>query len=383
MTEDGPHLEYAIYFKDMMTYMTDSNREKILSSDSTKLDTHFSTHSKPVLGTIMTLTCLFPMLFCSCGRLESHSSGDTESRMDEPVTFMTAKGLDITCIKGLDIFTFDDDRLGRLDSYQVADASGYERIRIHSRSGDKIVFISANSMTDRYGWGKVTSLRSLDDFYADLTDEDPYALLMNGTCRIKAGDGTPYEMDLRPLASEICLRSISCDFSGKSYAGAQLKNVSVYLTNVNTRCSITAEGAVKPTHIINNGMLNEDDIATFRYPETVFQRLGQTVGNRKVTADIRLYCYPNSSEKEGPGTPCTRLVIEGDIDGETYWWPIEVNGKDDDGEKGIYRNCRYVYDIVIRRKGMTDPDITIDTEDIDISIERKAWNEKDSYQILF
>lgn len=370
----------------MTTYIKDSYREKMFSSDSIKLDTHISKIlkiSKPVLGTILTLTCLFPMLFCSCRESSIPLASGPEAHMTDSVMMKMTKGLEITCIKGLDIFTFDDDRLMRLDSYQKTDASGYEKVGIHSRSGNKIIFICANSMTDRYGWGDITSFHSLNGHYADLAEEDPQALFMTGVCHAEAGNGDLYEMDLRPLASEICLRSISCDFTGKSYAGSLMKNVCVYLTNVNSRCSITADGAVMPTQIVNNGRLNEDEVAGFGYPEIIFRRLKQNVGSRKVNTDIRLLCYPNAAVEEGPGSPFTRLVIEGDIDGQTYWWPIEVNRSGDSGEEGIFRNRRYVYDIVIRRKGMTDPETPVDTDDIDISIETTAWNEKESYPIVF
>lgn len=368
----------------MTTNNTDSNREKMFSSDSTKLDTHISTRSKPVLGTIMTLTCLFPMLFCSCrDSLIFFDNGTEKQSITDSVSLTITKGVEITCIKGLDIFTFDDDRLMRLDSYRSTYASGSERIGIHSRGGNKIVFICANSKTDRYGWSDITSFPSLDNHSADLTKEDPQALFMTGKCHVEAGKSELYEVDLRPLASEICLRSISCDFTGKSYAGSVLKNVSVYLTNVNSQCSITADGMVMPAQIVNNGRLNEDDVAGFEYPEIIFRRLKQSVGSRKITTDIRLLCYPNTADREGPGSPFTRLVIEGEIDGKTYWWPIEVNRDGNGEDEGIFRNRRYVYDIVIRRKGMTDPETPIATEDIDISIETTTWNEKESYPVVF
>ena len=76
-------------------------------------------------------------------------------------------------------------------------------------------------------------------------------------------------------------------------------------------------------------------------------------------------------------------MIEGEIEGERYWWPIEVNRDNGTAEKGIYRNCRYIYDIVIRRKGMTSPDAPVTSDDIDISIETTTWNEKDSYTVGF
>lgn len=363
----------------MDKYKENSYREKTFLSDSTKLDTHYKTYSKPVLGTIMTLTCLFPILFCSC----IESADNVEPSIRNMVSLDMTKGISTQCIENLDIFTFDDDRLMKLDSYLRTDASGYDRLGIHSRSGDKIVFICANSRTDRYGWSQISSYTSLHDRHAILEEEDIDALLMTGHGKIKAGNGQTGEISIRPVASEINLRSISCDFRGKSYEGEMLKNICVYLVNVNSRCSITAEGKVMPTHIINSGGLNEDDISRFRHPEIIFRKLGQSIGVRQVMTDIRLLCYPNGAESEGPGSPFTRLVIEGEIEGEKYWWPIDINREDESTEKGIFRNCRYTYDVVIRRKGMNSPDTPASAEDIDISIEIQSWDEKDSYSVGF
>ena len=86
---------------------------------------------------------------------------------------------------------------------------------------------------------------------------------------------------------------------------------------------------------------------------------------------------------EGPGTPFTRLVIEGKIRGETFWWPIEINREDGTQVPGIHRNCRYVFDIVITRKGNKDPDTAIGKETADIRMETRPWNEKEEQVIPF
>jgi hypothetical protein len=364
----------------MDRYKENSYRGKAFLSDSTQLDTHLKTHSKPVLGAIMTLICLSPLLFYSCNGIE-----DAEERQMEmvPISLKMTKGKEDIGIRNIDIFTFDNDRIMRLDSYIRTDDIDSDYISLESRTGDKLIFACANSITDRYGWGDINTFSSLDNHISILEKENPDALVMTGSCTVKAGSSVVGTLNLRPLVSEVCLRSISCDFSGKAYEGELMKNVSVYLVNVNSRCSLTAEGKVMPTQIMNNGRLDEDEVAEFEYPEIIFRRIGQAIGSRKTNTDIRLLCYPNAAENEGPGTPFTRLVIEGEIEGKRYWWPIEVNRDNGTEEKGIYRNRRYIYDIVIRRKGMTSPDEPVVSEDIDISIETKTWNEKDSYTVGF
>ena len=59
----------------------------------------------------------------------------------------------------------------------------------------------------------------------------------------------------------------------------------------------------------------------------------------------------------------------------TYYWPINV--------KDIERNCRYVYDIVIRRKGTSDPDTPINLDECTVQYDIKPWEEKEECRIRF
>ena len=62
----------------------------------------------------------------------------------------------------------------------------------------------------------------------------------------------------------------------------------------------------------------------------------------------------------------------------TYYWPITINP-----EVGIDRGCRYVFDLLIRRKGCTDPDIAFDPLSIEIDMKINPWIEKENYTVGF
>ena len=103
-----------------------------------------------------------------------------------------------------------------------------------------------------------------------------------------------------------------------------------------------------------------------------------------LSAELLSHLYlvtPNETEAEGPGSPFTRLVIEGKVDGTTYYWPININRKD--GGTGISRNCRYVFDVRLTRLGHTDPDIPVETEDAEIIMEVQPWEELEEYGVRF
>lgn len=345
-------------------------RLSIISSDTLYLNLSALIQSTLYLFT----TGLLPALF-SC------SSAIPEVRSPQVLCVETATT--DTGVHTLDIFTFNDDILMRLDSYlRIEDPDSYD-IDIRSQNGPKHIIICANARNGKEGWTDINSVQSLEDRYADLVYERRDRLLMTGRRDIMAGSSGRNTISVRPLVGEITLRSIRCDFTGRPYAGQKITDVSIYLTNVNARCRMLAEGSVKPTHIMNAGGLDPEDVKRMSDPDLLYRALDTDIGYRTCMPDIRFLCYPSSWPEESPGTPFTRLVIEGTLDGERLMWPIDVNRAEGTGNPGVHRNCSYVYDVVITRKGVFDPEETISTDMMDIRMEVRKWEEKNGYSIEF
>ena len=348
-------------------------REKSISSTiSNKLSTLNVHH--PALGIITTLLLLPALSSCT-------DSVDPVSAKSEDTVMTTKVTLELTdeaSIPGqIDIFAFENSGAGHLDSYQHIESSDCRTIEFRSQSGEKHVFICADGQRDIYGWAGINSYESLDKIYIDLRKERREALCATAEGIINAGSGIIHHMELRKMASEVVLRSIRCDFSGTGYEGETITGVCVYLTNVNTQCALTADSHIIPMETANQGGLDPDDVESFREPDMIFREMAEDIGRKSHDVDMSFICYPNTSVRESPGTPFTRLVIEGKIRGETFWWPIDINREDGTQEPGIHRNCRYVFDIVITRKGNKDPDTAIGKETADIRMETRPWNEKE------
>ena len=272
----------------------------------------------------------------------------------------------------LDILVFNDDRLKRLDSYQRLEYFDSDIAYASSTGGDKIFFLYYGSCDDRYGWAQINSLGSLSKICSHLENEARDNPVMTGQCRCTAGESTT-AVELTPLSCMICLTHLQCDFSGTAYANSTVTNVRAYLSNVNATCSIVPESSGS-SRLINVGMLNPEDMKGFSDKSIVMQEITDMLGIDRLKTDACFLCYPNS---QGKGRN-TRLVIEGQIDGETYYWPIEV------GEgNGVVRNSLYSYSILLRRKGTSDPDILIDRRNIELEMKVKPWEEKDNYSVGF
>lgn len=282
----------------------------------------------------------------------------------------------------LDVFAFNDDPLMRLDSYMRLEESDLNEVEMVTQSGSKMMFICANSRKDRYYWTGVDSYHSLKDIHVEIEEESQIYPVLTGECSIEAGSGKACTVNLSPLYAEIVLNSIRCDFTGKAYEGECIRDPQTYLINVNASSSLSASTAKNPQRYINQGFLNQDDLRMFTEPEIIHRKLKEDISSKASHPEIRFLCYPNTAHEDGIGTPYTRLVIEGTLNGERLYWSVNVN-RPPDGNGGIERNCRYTYDILIRNKGSDNPDIPVKEGDVTIKMETASWKEKKDYEILF
>ena len=273
----------------------------------------------------------------------------------------------------LDILAFNDDRLQRLDSYQrIEDFDGTAAFA-ESTGGKKIFFLYSGTQKDRYSWAEICSFSSLGKITCDLEKESCDTPSASGLCRCEAGRLSD-ELEMSPLTCRIAVRSLQCDFNGKPYSGQSICNARVYLINVNAVSPIVPDSPERPTRLINAGMLNESDIKAFVDRSIIVQDLKEDITVTTLHPDISLLCYPNSEDR----SRSTRLVIEGEVEGNRYYWPIEVN----DG-LSPERGHRYTYRITIRGKGVCDPESILEPTVADIQFDIEQWQEKEEYQVGF
>ncbi len=336
----------------------------------------YSVHFPPFLGTF-TLLSFLPAFLYGCNAPQALP----DSSIPEIVTKISTEAISGK-IADLDIFVFRNDRMQRLDCYQKVEDPASWNNEVVSSSGERIIAVCANSGMSAGEWASITSLSYLRNLSFSLENESIAHPFMYGVAEVSPGSSSKNKtLYIRPLMSIVELRSIKCDFRGRPYAGEVLEDVRVYLTNVNAEYRIMEDSEILPTRIINAGRLREEDVALMSDPGMIVRDIEGTIGEKVWRPGIQLACYPNNSTTEGPGTPFTRLVIEGKIKGETFYWPLNIN-KEDNGY-GIGRNERYRYDITITRKGTKDPDTPVRKEDIDINFSIEKWDEKQECEVIF
>ncbi len=334
-------------------------------------------HFLPFLGHYL-LSFLLPALLYGCTEAaESTSPGGTEritkiSMLHPP-----------SAIRNMDIFVFRDDRLQTIDCYQRFDSMDEWREAIVSSGGERIITALANGTYTKEDWYKVRSRSYLGGVSVNLEDETREYPLMSGESRVNTHLASAAEsLPLTPLAGEIRLNSLCCDFSGKVYKGERLTDVRAYLINVNAECGIIEDSSAAPRRIVNAGRLREEDIGRFARPDLILQEIPGEIGREEVHPAVSLRAYRSCHPKESPGTPFTRLVIEGRISGNIYYWPIDIN-RDMDEEPGIRRGRIYSYDVKITSKGSSDPDSPVSPEEITINKKVTQWKEMEEYEVSY
>lgn len=288
--------------------------------------------------------------------------------------------------KAVDIFIFNDDGLRRIDSYQRLTTGNEPYIDAASRKGKKIVTAIVNPQEKDYEWNSISSFESVAGTYTDLRLEDPEFPLMSGVIHITATDDGSFDMPVCPAISEVYVRSIKCDFSDRPYHDARLENASAYLTNINSLVTLVPDGSNTPSAPMNTDGYPTESMKRMEHPEMVYAGFNEDIGTETIYPEIRLYCYPNGSEEDTEGTPFTRLVIAGDIEGRRYYYPLNINRGEfgmSAWHSGIERNCRYIFDITIRQTGVTDPCIPVSGETVTINGTVEPWYQRPETEIEF
>ena len=314
---------------------------------------------------------------CSCQKEQTINP----NKSDENMTYR----IPIECksdsyeINSVSILTFRSDSLGRLESYQHIDNIRDGKIWLACSSGPKTSYVYANLMIKDEDIARISTVNDLDKFHCNLEDTTGSSPFMSGVVKTDEWSGAAI-VHLKPMISEITLHTIKCNFAGTPYEGEELKDASIYLVNVNAQCSL-GESSYQVQRFVNMGGLNPNDLRNFRDPGIIWKTIQEDIGKNTIHTDISLYCFHNIGTEEGPGSPFTRLVLEGKIQGETYYWPISIN-RATDGE-GIRSNTSHIYNLTIRRKGSLDPDAEMFIKDCNIAMEWEEWKEKEEYVISF
>lgn len=298
----------------------------------------------------------FPALLSSCVDIYPESA----AREIIVTTKSSADGL-------LDLFFFDASEPFFLDSYQriTPDASPVYGL---SGAGRKLAVAISAREEDIYDRSYVRALGDLSSDIFSLSRERPVNPLLFGSAYLEEGRTRTVMLQLKPALCCIRVRSLCCNFRERPYLGKSLENVKLWLVNAVSEFA-PADGAEgRPVSWENYGCLGSDS------PLLCQDGIG-TVGIERIYPDVSLYCYPNPVEDETPGSPFTRLVVEGNVGAVHCYYPVNL--------EGMMPGKAYDLDITLLRIGTSDPDLPAVTGQIITEYSTVPWNEKEPHTEIF
>ena len=312
--------------------------------------------------------CLLSIHILPAFFLLSCSSAVAPADESTPQTILVKSGAEAYG-RTIDFLFFDDDPLGRLDSFSRIVCTDEGSSGTVCGSGRKIIAAISADGEDSYDYADIRDYRTLSAMERHLCDEDPSNPVLSGEAR--SGDAV---ITIKPLLTKIRINSLLADFRLHPYSGAVMEDVRIYLTNIPSSSPVLGVREAPPSSWLNLGGYFEEDAATLKHPEMIFSTTGN-VGREVIFPSVELYCYPSGIAEESFGSPMTKLVIEAMIDGERWYYPILM--------KDLARGDLISMDITFTGKGTQDPETPVSRENIIISTNIIPWTEKEPFTAIF
>ena len=326
---------------------------------------------------ILIAFALFPSFFgfVSCSKTEDGTGNGNESVLHVSILPQTkASGAghgvqsDDNLVKTLEIFIFraEGNDAGALDTYKKfaeEDLTSLSDLPVNTTTGLKHIYAVANS--HRENWNGVQSLSQFKEVCARLQSENLKDFTMTGSVEAMLQSSTSVTFAVSRLVARVELSSIKTSFAGTPYQGTLLENVKVYLTNVISERFYADGGLPEGVAIFNSKMAVAGDINGCAMSGMLYEQIMQKIGATAHAIPHYFYCYPNEVEDETDETRFTKLVIQADLNGNTYYYPIPL--------ENIERNSAYSLSVNIMRPGTLDPEQPLEKGVLDVTLNVLDW----------
>lgn len=262
----------------------------------------------------------------------------------------------------------------KLDTYKRFSGAAVEDLTLTTTTGPKTICIIVNEHTNAFKG--VTDLTKFRALVTNLKDELVGSFTMYGEAEETLGATTSVTLSVKRLISRVGVTTIKTDFAGTPYADMTLSNIKLYLVNAHAQKVIYNNASSPSTPLVYNTteLVGEDANSTTE-ANLIYEPLTGTIDDTGISTPYFFYCYSNETDDM---TECTKLVLQADLDGVTYYYPIPVHQENygytsSDGYYGIRRNTTYSYGITVTRPGSLDPNIPLVPGDLELTINVEDW----------
>lgn len=333
---------------------------------------------------LITLASIFT-ISCTKNLIPVETSGESTLTINLSGTSIDSKAVgshgnqaDDNYVNTLDIFVFNaaGENAGELDAYKRFTASdGITNLQLKATTGNKKIYVIANS--HRPDWKGINTLAAFQAVQTSLQKDDVKNFIMTGNIDVTLQATTSVNIPISRLTARVQLASIKTAFAGGPYAGLKLTNVKVFLLNVHGVKNLH-DGNITTPVILNSKVLNGTDVNGCTMLGMLYDAVTPAIDDTGYQTPHYFYAYENTLEAEAADNRFTRLVIQADLNGKTYYYPVNINREGygyvaSNGHKGVKRNTAYEINVTIMRPGSTDPDKPIQYGTLNVSLNVQNW----------
>ncbi|MBO6247338.1 MAG: hypothetical protein J6N54_00835 [Bacteroidales bacterium] len=315
-----------------------------------------------------------------------------------------------TRVNTLDVLVYRADGTGALDVHHEATQSEIDShvIEMKSPVGLKSIYLVANATAGARA--AFASEETLSSYILSLSDNNRQSFVMIGTpgqnVSLRSGAGNDFSIQMRRIAARVSVRSIVAEFTSPAQRAADFRIKRIILGYVDRTAPLcygdvvdpfgqkvgkddldgrkegyyywpypeSDEGFVNPAVLSDGRLVVTDDkqehnltVHSFEGTEGLLYAPDTDNLPHRWDGRVLLYMYPNSSPVlSGENDRTTKLIIETEWNGTTYWYPFSI--------PDVQPNTAYTFSrITLCRLGNLDPDEPLDVTQAMFELEVVDW----------
>ena len=338
----------------------------------------------------MLLAMFVAVMFCSCSK---ENLIEVVEPLQESVVYINLKNSliskasgaghgvqeDDNTINTLEIFIFrvnqgqaDDGVLDGYRKFTAQELGDLTSLEVQTTTGKKVIYAVANA--HRANWQGINTRALFEQQTALLANDNLKNFIMVGGKEAELGLASTVAFTIQRIVARVQIVSLKTAFAGGPYDGMTLKGVKAYLTNVQGEKYIY-NGEGNNLTVLNSKQYIETDAAGCTMSGMLYDNLGIDLSDSGYKTAHSFYCFPNNIDQEGDDKKFTRVVIEGELNGVTYYYPVAV--------PQLERNNCYSLDITIKRPGSLDPDSDVEKGTLLATVSVLDWDIADDNVVEF
>lgn len=248
-------------------------------------------------------------------------------------------------VNDIQIFVFDKNGL-----YETSSRATASTLSLTCTTGEKNIVALVNAPIE----GSITNIAELRSRTSDLSECSAGHIVMSGELTEVLTSSTTVTMQVERLAARVAVSQITTDFELEAHQNLSFEIRSIYLINVAGERAYLSDNT--PATWYNKGKYAAETSLEFLRDAV---DLGRVANGESYATEHYFYCYPNTTATK------TRLVIEAEVGGYTYYYPITLNA--------VEANTAYTYNLTITKLGSNSPDVPVADGTVNFTVTVKDW----------